>query len=438
MNAASSQDVKMEDSNVLIFGDIGDWYGLNKSNLFVALQGKTSEDVIHFYINSPGGSLLDALDIYDLIKASPAKAVMHLFGLVASAATVIACAGDEIIMTEQALYMVHEASNYAWGNKREIRKQADILEKFENRAVGIYQKATGLSADAIQELLQEESYLEPSEALALGFVHSVVENLEVDFELEVDATNSRSYDYYDYYYKADASGYQQTIYNCISNKIYPINKEKVDQILKNKNSKNPSNMATTDEKGIFKNVLNKLVTAMSSKKHIHADKVDDIVNELSADEELQASLNAEEEVDVTAQQELLDQYNELDEAGQSAFLELLGVEVEAGEGTEEGEEEGNEAEGEEEAPTESEAMTAMREEMEAMKLQMKDLADKTAKGKTTKRLKKSNGKLDIENASGKNDKKKKINPNQLQMYKQALVDKKITKAQYDKFVNVEA
>ena len=444
MNASGSSDVKMKDSNVLIFGDIGDWYGLNKSNLFTALQGKTSEDVIHFYLNSPGGNLQTALDIYDLIKASPAQAVMHLFGLVGSAATVIACAGDEITMTEQTIYMIHEAASGAWGTKRELRKQADITEKFENRAISIYQKTTGLSTEAITELLEAESFMEPQQALELGFVDSVVEHLEVDFELEVDSTNERCYDYYDYYYKADMSGYDQTIYNCISNKIYPIDNSKVDRLLKIKNS---LKMATDTEKkdSLFKRLANKIVAAMSQSSHIKKDDVDKIVNELAADEELASTVNEEaikdavaeviaegEAEETEAHEELLQQYEELDDEAKAAFLESLGVEV-----TDSGEEDGEDADAAKPNASETEDADAdVRQEMAEMKLQIQNMAALLAKKKTTKKVKKTNGDLGLENNVSGDEKK--VNSHHIAMYKKALDQGKITKAMYDKYVKGEA
>lgn len=266
----TGSSVNMEDCNVLIFGEIGAWWALSKSDVYSLLTGKGEGDTINFYINSPGGDLIEALVIYDLMKASKANIKVYLTGLVASAATIIACGGDEVIMSETAIYMVHEASIGAWGTKRDLRNQADVLEKYENRAVSIYRKKTSLNDDQIMELLEVESYLEPDEAVVLGFVDSVVDEIEIDFDLSSTTSKSDYYDYYDYWYKADDGGMQGIITNYLKKGVTPFTDEKVTTLLTNKSKSKIKMNTKIFNKQFFTNIFNVLVKG----EFIDADKKD--------------------------------------------------------------------------------------------------------------------------------------------------------------------
>lgn len=170
--------------NIYVFGEIGCWWGLNKNEVLMYLKGKKYNQ-INLVISSNGGDLAEALVIRDLLKAYPANVTTYLTGFCASAATILADAGDSVVMSRQCIYMIHKPL-FEWtgGNADDLRNDAEILDTWENIAVEIYMAKTGLGETEIRSLMQDESFLGADEALALGFVDEVVDVLEIDFELD--------------------------------------------------------------------------------------------------------------------------------------------------------------------------------------------------------------------------------------------------------------
>ena len=173
-------------ANIYVFGDIGEWYNYNAKTVENALS--TDEEItnIDVYISSDGGSLKEVFKMHDMLKGHPATVTAHLVGVVASAATILACAADKVIMSRQCLYMVHRAEWFAEGNADQIRKSLNTLEKFEGIAIKAYGRKTGLDEDDIMSLMKEESWLEPEAALALGFVDELTDAISFEFDAPND------------------------------------------------------------------------------------------------------------------------------------------------------------------------------------------------------------------------------------------------------------
>lgn len=170
-------------AELFIIGEIGGWWGVYGADVYSALAGRELS-LINVYISSAGGGVLQAFQIYDLLKGHPAPVHVHIFSLAASSATIIACAGDKVIISKQAMYMIHEGASYLRGyfQVKELQHEADRLTKFNNRIVDLYQRQTGMGEDNVREAMAIESWLEPEEALSLGFVHEVRDHIEVPFD----------------------------------------------------------------------------------------------------------------------------------------------------------------------------------------------------------------------------------------------------------------
>ena len=174
--------------SILILGDISVWWGANSKILYDTLRNKDVEN-INLYISSDGGNLAEALVMYDMLKGHKAKVTGYLTGMVASAATVVACACDEVKISKQAVYMIHRASSYSFGNANDLKKTASILEIFDSKIVEIYaQFATirkkDLRRKVLWELIDNEYFTDHSGAMELGLADSVVEHVEFDFDTE--------------------------------------------------------------------------------------------------------------------------------------------------------------------------------------------------------------------------------------------------------------
>ena len=172
-------------AELLIYGDIGDvrWFGENLYDVSaksIAEELKALGDLsdISVRINSPGGSVFSAQAIYSLLKSHPARVTVHVDGMAASAASLVAMAGDEIIMPDNAMMMIHSPMSYASGNPSELRRQAEILEKVQASMMAAYSRS-GQSAEDIKAMLEAETWMTAPEAVALGFADKTDEPLDI-------------------------------------------------------------------------------------------------------------------------------------------------------------------------------------------------------------------------------------------------------------------
>lgn len=176
------------DAEIILYGAIGDsWYDESAvsakqfSDSLAALP-KTVKN-IKLRINSPGGSVFDGITIYERLKQHSAKKTVYIDGIAASIASVIAMAGDEIIIGEGSFVMIHKPLTMTWGNADNHEDTIRILDKIENQMVSIYAKKTGLSTNEISNMLPGEgTWMTAEEALKNGFATSIAgssENLQV-------------------------------------------------------------------------------------------------------------------------------------------------------------------------------------------------------------------------------------------------------------------
>lgn len=124
-------------------------------------------------INSPGGDFFEGLALFNLLREHPAKVTVKVMGLAASAASVIAMAGDEIRMGAGSFLMIHNAWAVAIGNRHDMRAAADVLEPFDSAMADIYAARTGQERKAVAKLLDAETWLGATDAVAQGFADTV-------------------------------------------------------------------------------------------------------------------------------------------------------------------------------------------------------------------------------------------------------------------------
>lgn len=137
------------------------------------LEPTVNELVIR--INSGGGDVFEGITIYNRLKQLKMKKTVHIDGLAASIASIIALAGDEIIIGEGALYMVHLPWTFAMGNRMDLDNTVNRLMYVEEQMLGIYSKKSGLGRVEMKALLEAETWMDADEAIKKGFVHSKVD-----------------------------------------------------------------------------------------------------------------------------------------------------------------------------------------------------------------------------------------------------------------------
>lgn len=125
------------------------------------------------HINSPGGSVTDALAIYSILRKHPGRVTAIVDGLCASAATLVALAADEIVMAEHSLMMVHNPWTVASGDAQQMRKTADTLDVASREMVALYTERTGVNPEKIAAIMGAETWFNSYEAVDAGFAHRV-------------------------------------------------------------------------------------------------------------------------------------------------------------------------------------------------------------------------------------------------------------------------
>lgn len=159
-------------AEILIHESIGeDWFGSGLTSKRFARELKDLGDVdqIHVRINSPGGSVTDGVAIYNTLKAHGARVDVTVEGMAASIASIIAMAGDKIVIGQGALMMIHSPWTFAVGSSEDMRETADVLDKFEAALIDIYESRSGQPRDSISAMLKAETWMNGEEAVRLGF-----------------------------------------------------------------------------------------------------------------------------------------------------------------------------------------------------------------------------------------------------------------------------
>lgn len=169
--------VKDNEASIYIFGDIVSWEWLESDvssyTLAKEIEG-LDVDVINVFINSYGGEVAEGLAIYNQLRRHKAKVKTYCDGFACSIASVIFMAGDERIMANASLLMIHNAWRFTWGNSNELRKEADDLELMNQATVNAYMNHINITEDELKTMMDDETWIAPADALEMGFATSVV------------------------------------------------------------------------------------------------------------------------------------------------------------------------------------------------------------------------------------------------------------------------
>ncbi|MET8908380.1 head maturation protease, ClpP-related [Micromonospora sp. NPDC004551] len=163
---------------VLIFDEIGGSLGV-KAKEFVETIEAIQAPTIRVRINSPGGSVFDAIAIHNALLHHPARIEVYVDGIAASAASVIAMAGDEIVMMPGAQMMIHDASAHEEGNADDHRKMSTFLDRQSDNIADMYARRGGGEPAEWRDLMRAETWAFAREAVDLGLADRV-EVVEID------------------------------------------------------------------------------------------------------------------------------------------------------------------------------------------------------------------------------------------------------------------
>lgn len=165
-----------------IYGIIGDDFfeeGITADYFAKELKRLGAVSEIDVHINSDGGDAFQGRTIYSLLAAHPAKVTVYVDGLAASAASLIAMAGKEIVMAEGSFLMIHEAWGAVRGRAKDLRQRADTMDQVNETMAQTYAKRSGQPYKKVRQMMDEETWMEASVAKSMGFADVVSEPMQV-------------------------------------------------------------------------------------------------------------------------------------------------------------------------------------------------------------------------------------------------------------------
>lgn len=168
---------KDNEASIYIYGDIVSWPWFESDVSSYNLAKEIEEldvDTINVYINSYGGEVAEGLAIYNALKRHKAKVRTYCDGFACSAASVVFMAGDERIMSNASLLMIHNVWSYSVGDANQLRKDADDLDKITQATMNAYLEHVTISEEKLKKMMAEETWILPEEALEMGFATAIV------------------------------------------------------------------------------------------------------------------------------------------------------------------------------------------------------------------------------------------------------------------------
>lgn len=168
-SAAATSSGELEIQILDVIGASWWFEGITAKGVKAKLDANPEAKTIRLLIDSPGGDVFDGIAIQNLLKRSGKRIEVEVVGEAASAASVIAMAGDKITMHEGAMMMIHRASSIAVGFSADLRATADALDKVTDSIVGVYASRTGKSRTEIAKMVDAETWLTASEAIENRF-----------------------------------------------------------------------------------------------------------------------------------------------------------------------------------------------------------------------------------------------------------------------------
>ena len=183
-----------ESRTLFLNGEISDetWYGDEVTPKMFKEELQDGEGDITVWINSPGGDVFAAAQIYNMLMDYKGNVTVKIDGLAASAASVIAMAGTEVQMSPVAMMMIHNPATIAIGDSSEMQKAIDMLDEVKESIMNAYEIKTGLSRSRISHLMDAESWFNAKKAVELGFADKLLFSQEEpegeeEKELEMEA-----------------------------------------------------------------------------------------------------------------------------------------------------------------------------------------------------------------------------------------------------------
>lgn len=171
-------------ADLSVHADIGMW-GVSAADFLRDLKAVNAPS-INLTINSPGGSVFDALAMFNGLRGKKVPINVKVLGIAASAASVLAMVGDRVEMPDNTMMMIHKPLLGLYGNADELRENAELLDKVEARLQSVYMARWNGTEEELTQALRDETYLSAAECLERGLCDEVTASIEAKAAFDVE------------------------------------------------------------------------------------------------------------------------------------------------------------------------------------------------------------------------------------------------------------
>lgn len=178
-----------EVATLKIYDYVGKYEEVNTENIQNQLD-ECNGKPLEIYINSYGGEVFEGFAIYNMLRRYTGYKKVYIDGIAASIASVIAMAGNEVIMNKASMLMIHNASGCAFGTFKEMEQVAEALKKINEVIRDVYKEKTNLDDETLTTLMDNESYLTAQECVDYGFANNIIDDKEDDDETVTDTAKN--------------------------------------------------------------------------------------------------------------------------------------------------------------------------------------------------------------------------------------------------------
>lgn len=165
------RNLSVDTAEVVIYDEIGYW-GVTADDFMRDLRG-LDVAAITLRVNSPGGEIFDGIAIHNLLRSHRAHVTTYVDSLAASIASVIALAGDRVVMQPHSQMMIHDGSGLVVGNAADMREMADLLDRQSDNIAAVYAEKAGGTAAEWRERMRAETWYSAAEAVEAGLADEV-------------------------------------------------------------------------------------------------------------------------------------------------------------------------------------------------------------------------------------------------------------------------
>src|SRR5574337_728345 len=172
----NQEQSQISDRTLYLNGQIAEvsWFDDDVTPQLFKDELMSGEGNITVWINSPGGDCVAAAQIYNMLKEYSGDVVIKIDGLAASAASVIAMAGDKVIMSPVAMMMIHNPVTQTWGDRVDMQKAMAMLDEVKESIINAYEIKTGMSRTKLAHLMDSETWMDAHSAKSLGFADEII------------------------------------------------------------------------------------------------------------------------------------------------------------------------------------------------------------------------------------------------------------------------